>query len=49
MAINLISSKGNDEERVLYSKSDNIKIKHIKLYKSSFSHFLPDIELHWKH
>ena len=26
MAINLISSKGNDEERVLYSKSDNIKI-----------------------
>ena len=53
LAINFISSKDTDEERVMHSKSDNIEfmitLTQMKLLKNLFNHFLIDIKLDWKH
>ena len=51
--IHFISSKDNDEERVMHSKSDNIEIVindiTNKVMKNFVNHFLIDIKLDWKH
>ena len=48
--INFISSKDNDEDRVMHLKSDNIEIMiSMKLLKNCLNHILIDINLYWKH
>ena len=55
IAINLISSEDNDEERVVHSKSNNKEIKNdkkrkqVKLFKNFLNHFFKDIKIDWKH
>ena len=55
IAINFISSKDNDEERVMLSKNDNKEIKNgkmtkeMKLLKNVLNHFLKDTKIDWKH
>ena len=55
IAINFISSKDNDEEHVMHSKSDNKEIKNgkmtkqMKLLKNVLNHFLKDTKIDWKH
>ena len=50
---NFISSKDDDKERVMHSKSDNIEImindKTDEVMQELFSHFLIDIKPDWKH
>ena len=52
-AINFISAKDNDEERVIHSKIDNIEIminhKADKVMEELFNHLLRDTKLDWKH
>ena len=51
--ITFISSKDTDEECIVYSKCDNvrimIKVKQIKLSKNFLNHFFLEIKLGWKH
>ena len=55
IAINFISSKDNDEQRVMLSKNDNKEIKNgkmtkeMKLLKNILNHFLKDTKIDWKH
>ena len=53
VAINFTSSKDNDEELVIHSKSGNIEImiyeKADILRKNFLNHFFLDIKLGWKH
>ena len=52
-----MSSKDNDEQRVMHSRSDNTEIMiddkadevRIKLYKNMFRPFFLNIQLGWKH
>ena len=52
-----MSSKDNDEQRVMHLRSDNTEIMiddkadevRIKLYKNMFSPFFLNIKLGWKH
>ena len=50
---NFISSKGDDKERVMHSKSDNIEImindKTDEVMQELCNHFLIDIKPDWKH
>ena len=50
---NFISSKDDDKERVMHSKSDNIEImindKTDEVMQELFNHFLIDIKPDWKH
>ena len=50
---NFISSKDDDKERVMHSKSDNIEImindKTDEVMQELFNHFLIDIKPYWKH
>ena len=50
---NFISSKGDDKERLMHSKSDNIEImindKTDEVMQELFNHFLIDIKPDWKH
>ena len=50
---NFISSKDDDKERVMHSKSDNIEImindKTDEVMQELFIHFLIDIKPDWKH
>ena len=51
--INYISSRDNDEERLMYSKTDSTEImindKASELLKNFLIHFFIDIKLDWKH
>ena len=53
IAISFISSKDNEEERVIHSKSDSIEImindKKDEVTEKFFNHFFLDIKLNWKH
>ena len=53
IAINFISSKDNDEERVMHSKSDNIEIminnRADEVIEELFNYLFIGIKLDWKH
>ena len=50
IAVNFMSSKETDEERVMYSEISNIEIMiNDKTNGTFFDHFFPGIKLGWKH
>ena len=52
IAVNFVSSKDFDEERLLHSKSDDVEVtindNQMKLLKNFFNHFFLDIKSDYK-
>ena len=52
IAVNFVSSKDIDEERLLHSKSDDVEVtindNQMKLLKNFFNHFFLDIKSDYK-